>query len=78
MIDLDKLAQQPDATDARTSACTDYACECHGKVPVLVAEVRRLRALGLAREAEVRQYRRKNCDCDECNAEYERRKGEWV
>jgi hypothetical protein len=43
--ELDRLAEQPPiGAWTMNSGCTDYACECHGKVPVLVAEIRTLAA----------------------------------
>lgn len=42
--ELDSLAEQADSTHATHSGCTDYACYCHAKLPVLVAALRRLRA----------------------------------
>lgn len=42
--ELDALAKQESDEHAMQSGCTDYACCCHAKVPVLVAEVRRLQA----------------------------------
>lgn len=41
--ELNTLAEQISARDAMHSGCSDYACYCHGKVPVLVAEIRRLK-----------------------------------
>lgn len=49
--ELNALAEQGDDTHAMNAGCTDYACYCHAKVPVLVAEIRRLRA-ALKRIAE--------------------------
>lgn len=39
---LEELAVQEPA--GMRSGCSDYACDCHAKVPELVAEVRRLKA----------------------------------
>lgn len=58
--ELDELAKQEQVDDwTMNSGCTDYVCYCHAKVPVLVAEIRRLRA-GL------RRVRRLGRDGDEC------------
>jgi hypothetical protein len=43
--ELEELAEQKDISNSMLASCDDYACYCHAKVPILVAEIRRLRAL---------------------------------
>lgn len=43
--ELDELAKQEPIRDMTMfSDCASYACDCHFKLPKLVAEIRRLRA----------------------------------